>query len=121
VPYGVQRAPATEYEAGDPEHRRNHVDGDEHAKEQRITGEGGGAPVDRDGPHNDECLLNDRFSLPSDLTVYCRNSPRADMSVKNIILVIVAIAAFFGAIVVAVGPTTSEALFWASRTMQQYR
>jgi hypothetical protein len=43
------------------------------------------------------------------------------MSVKNIILVIVAIAAFFGAIVAAVGPTTSEALFWASRTMQQYR
>jgi len=43
------------------------------------------------------------------------------MSVKDILLVAVAIAAFFGAIVVAVGSMPSETLFWASPTMHQYR
>ena len=43
------------------------------------------------------------------------------MNVKNILLVAVAIVAFFGAILVAVGSTPSGALFWASRTMHQYR
>jgi hypothetical protein len=54
-------------------------------------------------PGNDEYPLNGPFSLPSGVTVYCRYPPRVDMNGKNIILVVVAIAAFVGAIVVAVG------------------
>ena len=71
--------------------------------------------------NNDEYPLNGRFSPVSGLTDYCRTGPRVDMNVKNILLVAVAIVAFFGAIVVAVGSTPSGALFWASRTMHQYR
>ena len=44
-----QRPPTTEHEARHPKHRGNHVDRNEHAKEQRVVDEGSGAPVDRDG------------------------------------------------------------------------
>ena|ERR1700676_2172324 len=43
-----QRSPTPQHEAEDPEERRHHVDGDEHAKHQSVVDERRGVLINRD-------------------------------------------------------------------------
>ena len=43
-----QHSPTSQHESKHPEQRRHYVDGDEHAKHQRVVEEGRGVAIDRD-------------------------------------------------------------------------